>query len=259
MIARIYKRAFDIMKNKPLKLWGLSLLSGFLTLVILIFGILMPIITIPIISIISAGAAAIYLDGYNGREVRSEQLFEGFKKFPHVAGGMCWQLLWIVLWSLIPIVGPIIVIVKTLSYTFTPYILMRESGVSATEALKKSMIDTKGYKLSMFGALILPVAAFYIVFIILGLLSLIPFVGAVFAVISIIFSIVYSLVAPLFLGLVQAGFYEYARKPVSSAYSYTSGASVSITVSNGETVKCSQCGLENTPDKKFCTKCGAKL
>ena len=256
MIRSIYMRAFNILKSKPLMLWGLSLLSGFLTVLILIFSAI-PIITIPVIAAINAGMAIVYLDGYNGKEVHSEQLFEGFKNFPHVAGGMCWRALWILLWLLIPAAGPFIAIVKSLSYAFTPYILMREPNISATEALKKSMIDTKGYKLNMFGAIIVIPLAYVIASLILGLLALIPFVGIVFAGISTIVSLVYGLLAPLFLGLVRAGFYEYAKKPVS--YSYSHNPNTALHTAQGDAVKCPFCGIENTPDKKFCIKCGTKL
>ncbi len=256
MIKSIYRRSFNILKNKPLRLWGLSLLGGFLTIIILIFGVL-PIITIPVIAAINAGLAVIYLDGYNGREVYSDQLFEGFKKFPHVAGGMCWKSLWILLWFLVPIAGPVIAVIKSYSYAFTPYILMREPNVNATEALRKSMIDTKGYKLNMFCASIIIPAAYMVISFILALLALIPFAGVIFTVISVILSIAYSVFAPLFLGLVRAGFYEYAKKPVSSSYSYTVSAAGSI--SDGESVTCPQCGFNNNSDKKFCTKCGTKL
>ena len=35
----------------------------------------------PVIAVLSAGMAAVYLDGFNGKEVYSDQLFKGFKDF----------------------------------------------------------------------------------------------------------------------------------------------------------------------------------
>lgn len=254
IIKSIYRRSFSILKNKPFMLWGLSLLSGFLTILILIFGAL-PIITVPVIATISAGMSLVYLDGYNEKKVHSEQIFEGFKNFPHVAGGMCWQKLWILLWFLIPIAGPFIAIAKSFSYAFTPYILTREPNVSATEALRKSMADTKGYRLNMFWAIIAVPLAYAVISLVLGLFALIPYVGVLFSVVSFIVSLVYGLLAPLFLGLVRAGFYEYVKKPVSYAYK---APAANHTV-QGDSVTCPVCGIENTPDKKFCIKCGSKL
>ena len=56
----------------------------------LVFGVL-PIVIVPVIAVLSAGMAAVYLDGFNGKEVYSDQLFKGFKDFWRTAGGMCWK------------------------------------------------------------------------------------------------------------------------------------------------------------------------
>lgn len=252
MISFIYKRSLNILKSMPLRLWGLSLLSGLLTILILIFGVL-PIITIPVIAVLTAGMAMVYLDGYKGKEVYSDQLFAGFKNFTHVAGGMCWQLLWVLIWMLIPIAGIVLAVIKSLEYAFTPYILLDEPSVSATEALRKSMQDTKGYKWKMFLATMLPVIGYAALTFILGLLARIPFVGILFGLVSFIVSLVFGLLAPLFIGLVKAGFYEYAKKPVPS--SQTSSAQ---SEPSGPVVVCQNCGTENS-GTGFCKRCGSKL
>lgn len=94
IISNIYKRAFNVLSKMPFKLWGLSLLSSLLTILVLVFGVL-PIVIVPVIAVLSAGMAAVYLDGFNGKEVYSYQLFKGFKDFWRTAGGMCWKKLWI--------------------------------------------------------------------------------------------------------------------------------------------------------------------
>lgn len=229
-------------------LWGLSLLTGLLSAIILIFGVL-PIITIPAVAVLNAGMASVYFTAYNGFDVSSRQLLGGFNNFKHIAAGMCWRMLWIVLWALIPIAGPFLAIYKTYQYAFVPYILNEEKEVGSLEALKKSMQDTKGYKLQLFGAMIIPAVAYWIVDGVLSLLALIPFVGVLFGVIASIVSLVYSLLSPMFLGLVQAGFYEYARKPVKK----------SLPVQTSVKVKCPKCEHENYAGQKFCMKCGAKI
>ena len=215
IISNIYKRAFNVLSKMPFKLWGLSLLSSLLTILVLVFGVL-PIVIVPVIAVLSAGMAAVYLDGFNGKEVYSDQLFKGFKDFWRTAGGMCWKKLWIFIWFLVPIAGPFIAISKYYAYSFTPYILNEEKSVNATAALRKSMQDTNGYKLQMFCAEFIPNLLIYAVMAILALLSKIPFVGILFAVITVIVQLVYTLFAPLFFGLVHAGFYEYAKTPVKS-------------------------------------------
>ena len=68
IISNIYKRAFNVLSKMPFKLWGLSLLSSLLTILVLVFGVL-PIVIVPVIAVLSAGMAAVYLDGFNGKEV----------------------------------------------------------------------------------------------------------------------------------------------------------------------------------------------
>ena len=55
-------------------------MSSLLTILVLVFGVL-PIVIVPVIAVLSAGMAAVYLDGFNGKEVYSDQLFKGFKIF----------------------------------------------------------------------------------------------------------------------------------------------------------------------------------
>lgn len=66
IISNIYKRAFNVLSKMPFKLWGLSLLSSLLTILVLVFGVL-PIVIVPVIAVLSAGMAAVYLDGFNGK------------------------------------------------------------------------------------------------------------------------------------------------------------------------------------------------
>ncbi len=257
MIKGIYSRTFTIMGKLPFRLWGISLLSGLLAFLTAILGINVPIVTIPIVAALSAGIASVFFKVYNGGEADTKTLFSPFadlKTFKRTAGGMCWRTLWTFLWFIIPIAGPFIAIVKSLSYSFTPYILNEEKNVGATDALKKSMTDTKGLKGYMFIAIVLPAAAFAVLSGILSLLSLIPYAGIVFLIINIIVSLVYGLFAPMFFGLVSAGFYEYGKKPVKKT-----APKLIKAADNGNENVCGVCGNKNPPDKKFCMKCGAKL
>lgn len=205
------KRAFDVIRKKPIRLWGLSLLSLLLMILASIFGVL-PIISIPVILVLNVGTAAVYLDGYRGKEVNSDLLFLGFKRFWRMAGGMAWMSLWVFIWALIPFAGIVIAVIKTYSYRFVPYILLTDPEVSATEALRVSMKMTKGYRGRMFGADILIIGAVFIVFLLMGLLSMIPFVGILFRVLLIAACMVVAAFLPLFTGLVGAAFYDEMEK-----------------------------------------------
>ena len=208
MITQAYKAALSVLAKKPFVLWGLSLMSGLLCILAVIFCLPLPIVFIPVSLTLSAGMSIIYLDGLRGKQVNSDQLFLGFKNFWHVAGGMAWMMLWVLIWSLIPFAGIIIGIVKAYSYRFTPYILMTRPEISATEALRVSMRETQGKKGAMFGADIIIALGFLVVVMILALLAQIPILGVLFALLLAIVYIVFIAFGPLFLGLVEAYFYE---------------------------------------------------
>lgn len=208
MFLQAYKEAVQVLAKKPFVLWGLSLMSGLLTVLAVAFCFLLPVVYIPIIFTLSAGMSFIYLEGLRGKSVNSDQLFAGFKNFAHVAGGMAWMNLWVLIWMLIPIAGPIIAIVKSYSYAFTPYILFTRPELSATEALRESMRETQGKKGSMFCADIVISIAIVLVLLILAALGAIPFIGRLFALIYLLAVIVVAVFSPLFMGLVRAYFYD---------------------------------------------------
>ena len=117
-------KALQVLVQKPIRLWGLSLLCQLL--VTLATGLsVIPIIFLPIIFVLNAGMAAVYLTGYRGGEVNSDALFAGFKRFFKVAGGMGWMALWIFIWGMIPVAGIVFAVIKSYSYRFVPYIMIQ--------------------------------------------------------------------------------------------------------------------------------------
>lgn len=268
MIKSIYLNTWEILKKIPVKLWGISLLAGVLGLAAGILGGI-PIISLALSSAVGAGMVAVYYTVYRGGEAETNTLFIAFKDwktFKRIAGGVCWMDLWLLLWFLIPIAGPFIAIYKSFQYAFTPYILTQEPTVSGRQALKKSIEDTKGYKGNMFLALYIPAIAFVIVSGILSALGLIPYAGVLFMIINAIIIIAWYLFAPLFLGLVAAGFYDYGKKPAAKtaapaaqAETATEDANTTEAAAPAQTTTCPTCGSENSADKKFCGHCGAKL
>ena len=114
-----------------------------------------------------------------------------------------------------------------------------------TEAIKVSSKRTNGWKGVMFGADILIILIIGAAYLVLGLLSAIPYIGVLFTLVLILFSIAVSMLIALYYGLVQAAFYE------------------EITNSNGAPTKsktfCPNCGTPVRGDSRFCPGCGQQL
>lgn len=240
MIFKIYGKALKVLMKKPIRLWGISLLSVILSGVFtFLFGAVLG-VSIAIGMLFTTSMTMVYLHGYRGEEVKAVHIFDCFKDWgtiKRVLCGMGWMALWIFIWGLIPIVGPIFAIIRTYEYRLTPYILVQEPDVAPTEAIKLSKERTKGYKGSMFLADFLFGVAFGVVSLILTLLGLIPFIGILFGIVLFVISVLYALLSNLFLGLVQAAYYE--------------------EITNAAT--CPQCGERIAADASFCGKCGCKL
>ncbi len=211
-----YKGSLAILKKKPVLLWGLTLLAQFLTVLASIFGML-PIIVLPITVALNVGLCALYLKGYRGQEVKTDDIFVGFKQFVKVVCGMAWMYLWIFLWALIPVVGFVFAIIKTYEYAFVPYILLEKPEYSATEALKKSKEMTMGYKAQMFWSEIFVVIAVFVVTLVLGMFAAIPYIGGLFGFVLFLVMVAYLLFGPIFLGLIHAGFYDTSDKASTPA------------------------------------------
>jgi hypothetical protein len=240
MLTTIYGRAFKVLMKKPFKLWGISLLAILLNSVLTaLCGFAIPALGIAVALLLSTSMTILFLKGYRGEEVNTTQLFSCFKDWntiKRVVLGMAWMALWIFLWSLIPIVGPFIALVRTYEYRLTPYILVFEPEVAITDAIKISSQKTNGYKLQMWLADFVYIIVCFVAGLILGLLSAIPVLGVLFALVLAVFFLAVLAFGPLFVGLVQAAFYE---EITSAAVSY-----------------CSGCGFKLTSDVPFCPNCG---
>ncbi len=203
-----YVGALKILGKKPILLWGLTLLTQLLSFLAIPFGVL-PIIYLPISWALSIGLSMLYLKGFRGDGVKTDDVFVGFKSFKHNALGMGWMKLWSLIWSFVPVMG----IIKSYEYCFTPYILMEMPELSPTEALKKSKEMTAGYKLQMFLSDLIIGAGAAIVVLILGVLTVeIPYIGVIFGLILFAFWVAFLLFSPIFLGLVRAGFYDHSKR-----------------------------------------------
>lgn len=257
MIRSVYTRTWTILKKIPVKLWGLSLLNALLLSLLPTIGINLPIVSIPVTAALEAGMILIFYKTYSTGDIPDSKpmfaAFKDFKTFKHVAGGMCWMYLWLFLWALIPVAGLVLVVYKAIQYSFTPYILLEEPDVRAMDALKKSKEDTKGLKLGMFLGTVLPVIAYFAVvaiFVVLGFIDGPVQIPSI--ILTLLMALIYSLFAPLFFGLIKAGFYEYGKKPAPKAKAETSEPKL-------PPIYCGACGTVNAGEEKFCSKCGGKL
>ena len=259
MIFTIYKRALAVLMKKPLALWGVSLLHVILSSVVTaMFGVI-PGLALGINLLLSTSMTMIFLHGYRGEGAHVVNLFDCFKDgatAKRVLAGMLWMLLWIFLWSLIPFVGPIIAIIRVYEYRLTPYILVTEPEISATEAIKESSKRTHGWKGKMFlSDILLPLIVGFIT-LILTLLSLIPFIGVLFGLILFIFIVCCCALYPLYFGLIQAAYYDEItnprgpdpRRPRYAPNGAITGGSF-----------CPHCGAPLPPNSNFCTNCGQRL
>jgi uncharacterized membrane protein len=126
---------------------------------------------------------------------------------------MAWMILWVFLYGFIPVVGPIIAIVKAYAYRLTPYILVLEPDVKITDAIHVSEERTRGFKGKMFGADILAAVLYFLLYIAViitvAIVSyILPMFAPMFALAATLVIMFVAIVLPLFLGLVQAAFYE---------------------------------------------------
>jgi len=176
-----------------------------LTVLAVTFGVI-PLVWLPVVLVLELGMANIFLSGYRGKAISSTQLFEGFSnKFARNAGGMAWKSLWVFIWFLIPFAGIVLGIIKYYSYRFVPYIMLENPDIQATEALKKSMRQTRGYKGKMFVADLLIILAIFVLCIIFYFVAMIPFIGLFFFA---IFNLLLIAFAPLIIGTLGAVYYD---------------------------------------------------
>lgn len=222
---------------------------------------IIPIAAIPVTFIVSVGLCAVYLKAARDEKYDVMDLFIAVKDWPtlkHIVGGMLWMMLMIYLWSVIPalaitlilliptfivsfafdtaaffifygiiiaivwIVAGIMSIIKSLEYSFTPYILISRPEIKATDAVKESSRLTNGLKGRIFGAMILPSIAMSFVLGIVAAFSELPLIGWLFGAATIVINIVLSVCVSVFTGLVMAGFYVDALNPPPPPPQYNS-------------------------------------
>lgn len=119
----------------------------------------------------------------------------------------------------------VIMIIKSIEYSFVPYILVSREDVGVFEACDESKKLTYGIKGRMFLAAFIPALAAAFIMGVIGALCFIPVVGGLFMIPAAAFLVFLLAVLPYFLELVYAGFYDAALtapKPQYGGYYYYS-------------------------------------
>ena len=96
---------------------------------------------------LALGMVMLALNVIRGYAVKVETLFDGFKNFGKAFLLALINEIFIFLWSLLFIIPGII---KTFSYSMSPYILADNPGIEPNEARKQSMAMMKGHKWRLF-------------------------------------------------------------------------------------------------------------
>ena len=273
MIRTIYSRAFTVLSRKPLRLWGLSLLSSVLVFAsAILFGVI-PGVALGLKILLATGMTMVFLHGYLGEQIAVPDLFECFKDWKtvkRVTLGKLYALMWIVLWGLIPIVGIVFAIIRSYDYALVPYILVMEPDIAITDACKESKSRMKGYKGKKFLADLLWALIVGLAIGILTVLAKIPWVGIIFGIAAFLLSLALSLFGKLFSGLIDSAFYveighitgkgpqfddsmnNPAPKPVKSV----PAPGPNGYVPNGAVKYCPNCGTKLSAEARFCMNCG---
>ena len=264
MIKGIYLRVWKVLAQKPLRLWGISLLCVFLTGLGSSLTAAIPLIAICIALLLDLGMRRVYLQGYRGEDIRVETLFDGFRTgFGRKLGGYAWAQLFVLLWGLIPIVGPIFAVIRQYEYAFVPYILMERPDVAPMEARKISKEETMGWKGLMFGADVLLAALLLVAFLVLTLLCIIPVLGVLFRLVTVVYVIACIAFLPLVYGLLHAAFYEEIKNGTlaaeAAAQAGAAQARYAAQAGAAPAAACPTCGNPLNAGARFCPNCGTPV
>lgn len=151
--------------------WGTAILTFFLYMVITGIGGLPGVagvfVSILIAGPLGLGIAMFSLNIVRNKEIKVEQMFDGFKNFITAFLAYLMMCVFIFLWTLLLIVPGII---AALGYSMTFFIMADNPTISAVDALSASKKMMNGYKMKLF--------VLYLVFLLLSILCILTlFIG----------------------------------------------------------------------------------
>ncbi len=97
--------------------------------------------------VLSYGMVLNYLEIAKGEEATVSRVFDGFKEFTRAWAVNFMSGLFVALWSMLFIIPGII---KAIAYSFAPYILAENPGMTGMEAITRSKEMTYGHKMELF-------------------------------------------------------------------------------------------------------------
>ncbi|NJB83202.1 DUF975 family protein [Wenyingzhuangia aestuarii] len=124
--------------------WGIAIGTFLIYTIIISIGSYAAII---ITGPFALGLAFFSLNLSRNKEVKIEQIFDGFKRFTDGLIAYLLILLYVLLWTLLFIIPGII---KAFSYSMTFFIMVDEPNLSPQEAMAKSQEMMDGYKMKYF-------------------------------------------------------------------------------------------------------------
>ena len=199
-----FKDGFEITVSQFSSLLGTTYLSYILIALAILFTLFVPFVGIAFSFIISTALTRADIEATSAREANHKLLFSLFGKGAwRIIGANSIVALYLFLWCLIPIAGPIITIRKAYSYRFVPYIMASNPNVSAIASVEISKQMTYGLKGRMFRADFLFALILLAINALLVLLCFIPVVN----IVAIGVAIFLDMSAPVFLLSYQATFF----------------------------------------------------
>lgn len=129
--------------------WGASLVALIIFSALIATATVIPVIgNLIVIGPLTFGLFFVFYSASKGEKINFWDLFKGFETcFGETFLSQILVSVFTFLWSMLFIVPGII---KTYAYSMTLYLQMREPGLEAQEAIKKSQEYMKGYKMNLF-------------------------------------------------------------------------------------------------------------
>jgi uncharacterized membrane protein len=134
----------------PMDIYLLDLLDKYMPDIVPIVPPIANLLTIAVLLAVgpfALGFVGFFLKRIRGETIAVENIFDGFKRFFPAFLTMFFTVLFTFLWSLLLIIPGII---KAFGYSMAFYIMYDNPEIKPLEALKKSQILMKGYKMKLF-------------------------------------------------------------------------------------------------------------
>jgi uncharacterized membrane protein len=130
--------------------WGMAAVVALIYIAIDGGSSSIPFVKWPLIILLlplSYGAYIVFLNRIRGGEITVGELFSGFNDYGRILGTMALMALYTFLWSLLLIIPGII---KSYSYSMTPYVIKDHPELDFNGAIEESMAMMEGRKMKLF-------------------------------------------------------------------------------------------------------------